>query len=282
MSAERIARELVTGRVASRQETRAGVRGDAELLSLSDWTHQSGKFTDVSLSLGVGEIVAVVGVEGSGGRELVRSVAGFESATGTRTIAGQTGQDANRIVFVSADRADSLFENLSVAENLYIRHSSTIRSRGGLLNTLAARRVATAARRDFFVKTASLETPIRSLSGGNQQKVAIASALSVDPALVALEEPTRGVDISSKAEIHRLLRAFAERGRGVLLYCTEDSEVFDVADRALVVSRGRVVGELDCTEFDDAELLTARIARLAAGSPHTEQPAAEQPAGGSP
>lgn len=278
LSEERIARELVVGRVTVGTGSRAQRKATkAEALSLSEWTHRGGAFTGITLSLACGEIVAVVGVEGSGGRELVRSVADFERAKGTRRPAGISREAS----FVAADRADSLFENLSVAENLYIRQSRSIRTGAGLLKRKEAERMAADARQNFLVKTAALDTPIRSLSGGNQQKVAIAAALALDPALVVLEEPTRGVDVSSKAEIYRLLREFAERGRTVLLYCTEDSEVFDVADRAVVIFRGRVVGELDCTRFEDAEALAGRIAGLTTGLAVAESAGSEK-AGGSP
>ena len=132
-----------------------------------------------------------------------------------------------------------------------------------MLRRRQARAVAQESRTAFYVKTADLDTPIRSLSGGNQQKVAIASALALRPALLALEEPTRGVDLGSKAEIYRLLRDYCGSGAGVLMYCTEDSEVFDAADRVAVMSRGRMVGILDVAGFADAESLAEAIAVLA-------------------
>ncbi|MBO4210165.1 ATP-binding cassette domain-containing protein [Micromonospora echinofusca] len=268
LTEERIARELVVGRAAVTRDDRADSRRDAvPLLALTGWTHHRAKFVDVTMQLGRGDIVAVVGVEGSGGRELVRSVAGFERTHGDATLAGRPVRSGGDVAFVAADRADSLFDNLSVGENLYIRQGPAIRRRLGLLKRSAATRLARQARSDFLVKTASLDTPIRALSGGNQQKVAIAAALALAPPVVVLEEPTRGVDISSKAEIYRLLRGFADAGGAVLLYCTEDSEVFDVADRAVVISAGRVAGELDCTEFSDAEMLAERIALLTAAIP---------------
>lgn len=264
-----IARELVLGRVSVSRAAQAQSEEEAQgtLLTLTEWTHTSGMFRGVDLAIGRGEIVAVVGVEGSGGRELVRSVAGLAKASGEFRLVDQMAPSANRIAFVAADRADSLFENLSVGENLYIRQGARIRNRWGLLRSSVAKQLARQARAQFEVKTASLETPIRSLSGGNQQKVAIASALALDPSLVVLEEPTRGVDVSSKAEIYRLLRNFAAGGGAILLFCTEDSEVFDVADRATVVSRGRVVGALRCAKFPDAETLAERIAVLSVGLP---------------
>jgi ABC-type sugar transport system ATPase subunit len=114
----------------------------------------------------------------------------------------------------------------------------------------------------FSVKTASLDTPIRSLSGGNQQKVAIAAAVICEPSALVLEEPTRGVDIGSKAEIYAILRAFADDSHAVVLYCTEIPEVFDVADLLYVVAEGRLSAPLQVASFPDVEALAAASARL--------------------
>lgn len=273
---ERIARELVVGRsgpTVSDRGTR--VSDDRPILTLAEWTHRRSRFVDVDLEIRAGEIVAIVGVEGSGGRELVRSAAGFERSTGSyslRTATGEAGSDA--VAFVTGDRSESLFDNLSVGENLFLRQAGDLTSRVGILRRRQARADAQRSREAFYVKTADLDTPIRALSGGNQQKVAIAAALAVTPPLLALEEPTRGVDLGSKAEIYRLLRDYGQAGGGVLMYCTEDSEVFDAADRVCVMARGRVVGFLDVSTFPDAEALAEAIAGLAGtDAPHHHESA---------
>ena len=115
--------------------------------------------------------------------------------------------------------------------------------------------------RSFRIKSPSLGAPIRSLSGGNQQKVAIAAAVVKGPAAIVLEEPTRGVDIGSKEEIYRLLREYAADGHAVILYCTEVPEVFDVADRVYVVSDGRVSEPLEVADHADVKALAAAITR---------------------
>lgn len=262
---ERIARELVVGRSGPSAAERATREGDTRtLLRLSGWSHPRQRFSDIDLEVAAGEILAVVGVEGSGGRELIRSMAGFESAKGTIVVDSRTGSSAKRKVsYVTGDRSKSLFDNLSVGENLFVREAGRLTTPLWTLNRRGARRRAAESQKAFFVKTASLQTPIRSLSGGNQQKVAIASALATSPLLLALEEPTRGVDLGSKAEIYRLLRDFSDTGASVLLYCTEDSEVFDVADRVIVMARGHVVGSLRVPDYPDAESLAEAIALLA-------------------
>lgn len=261
---ERIARELVVGRsgVASGARSAKGVSQE-DLLNVADWTHRTAVFHDLNIAVRMNEIVAVVGVEGSGGRELVRSIAGFEPTTGTIGLGTRSGSDAQKAVaFVAGDRAHSLFDNLTVGENLYLRQAGHVTGRAGVLKRNAANAFAASAKKRYLVKAQSLGTPIRSLSGGNQQKVALASALALQPELVALEEPTRGVDLGSKAEIYRLLREYAEAGAAVVMYCTEDSEVFDAADRVLVISRGMIAGALSVLDYPDAEGLAEAIALL--------------------
>ena len=107
------------------------------------------------------------------------------------------------------------------------------------------RAIAEQLRTSFQIKAAGIDIGIRALSGGNQQKVAIAAAVGSKPHVLALEEPTRGVDISSKAEIYEILRRFAADGGAVLLFCTEIPEVYEVADRLHVVSDGRLSAPLD-------------------------------------
>lgn len=281
---ERIARELVVGRSGAKVAERTVREAPAPpLLRLTQWTDRRARFADIELDVATGEILAVVGVEGSGGRELVRSMAGFERAKGLLKLGGRSGSAAqSQIAYVAGDRSVSLFENFSVGENLFVRDASRLTTRAGTLNRSAARRMAAASQKTFLIKTASLDTPIRSLSGGNQQKVAIASALAIRPVLIALEEPTRGVDLASKAEIYRLLRDYSDTGAAVVMYCTEDSEVFDAADRVIVLSRGRIVGSLLIGEYTDAESLAEAIASLAGSDaphhhhadPHSEDGAA--------
>ncbi len=166
------------------------------------------------------------------------------------------------VSFVAADRAASLFPNLTVGENLVVRLDGEI-SRGVLgLRPRRMRAIAQQLRTSFQVKSAGIDIGIRSLSGGNQQKVAIAAAVGAKPRVLALEEPTRGIDISSKAEIYEILRGFAAEGGAVLLFCTEIPEVYEVADRLHVVSGGRLSQPLEVARFADMEALAKAVASL--------------------
>ncbi|CAN5568709.1 sugar ABC transporter ATP-binding protein [soil metagenome] len=260
-----IARELVV-RQPERDSAAVerGSHGDETSLRLTAWTHGRGEFRDVHLDVHVGEIVGLVGVEGSGARELVRSIAGFEHGTGHVEVAGRTGAAAasSETGFVSADRQASLFSNLSVGDNLVARLSREIAGPSGALRRGRMARIARAARDRFQVKAADLAEPIRSLSGGNQQKVAIAAAIIRRPEVLVLEEPTRGVDVGSKREIYRLLREYAGEGHAIVMYCTEVPEVFEVADRVHVVSDGLLSEPLLVPYYADVQSLASDITKL--------------------
>src|SRR5581483_5650679 len=146
-------------------------------------------------------------------------------------------------------------------ENLVIRMDEEI-ARGLVLRPRKMRSIAERLRTEFQVKSAGIDIGIRSLSGGNQQKVAIAAAVGRSPHVLVLEEPTRGVDISSKAEIYEILRGFAADGGTVLLFCTEVPEVYEVADRLHVVSDGRLSAPLEVAAFADMEALAKGVAAL--------------------
>jgi ABC-type sugar transport system ATPase subunit len=203
-------------------------------------------------------------VEGSGARELVRSIAGFERGTGHIEIAGRGGGGAvaDGTSLVSSDRQTSLFTNLSIGDNMVSRLNREITRRFGALRFGRMLEIAHGLRDQFRIKAASVRLPIRSLSGGNQQKVAIAAAIVRRPEVLVLEEPTRGVDIGSKREIYRLMREYASEGHAVIIYCTEVPEVFEVADLAHVVSDGLLSDPLVVVDHPDVEALARAVTRL--------------------
>jgi ABC-type sugar transport system ATPase subunit len=157
----------------------------------------------------------------------------------------------------------SLFTNLSVGENLVARLGAPeIAGRWGNLRKRRLSRLARELVRRFQIHVRAVDQPIRTLSGGNQQKVALAGAMAKRPRVLALEEPTRGVDIGTKAEIYHLLREYVRDGNAVVAYCTEVSEVFELADKVVVVSEGHLADYLDVTSFTRVEALAAEITGL--------------------
>jgi len=274
LTQEAVAAQLVVGERAREeraQAPRATVEADRPIVRLSGWTHAHGAFDSAALQINAGEIVALVGVEGSGARELLRSVAGLEPARGEIAVTGFTGRRAARalVTYLAADRGISLFSNFSVGENLVSRLGAPdIASPYGLLRPRALVRLARDLIVTYRVRTRSAAQPIRSLSGGNQQKVALAASIARRPQLLALEEPTRGVDVGTKTEIYQVLQTFTREGKAVLAFCTEVSEVFDMADRVIVVEDGRLSPSLDVGSYDKVEALAADITRLES---HTRQ-----------
>ncbi len=276
LTQDAIAAELVVGQARAEPNEQVTVslgEDAATALRLREWTHDKGEFRGIDLHVRTGEIVALMGVEGSGARELVRSVAGFERGTGHIHIERRADRTNGRgeSGFVSADRQASLFSNLSVGDNMVSRLDRDIAPVGGTLRRARMHRIASDLRERFQVKAASIHLPIRSLSGGNQQKVAIAAAIVRRPEVLVLEEPTRGVDIGSKREIYRLMRQYAREGHAVLIYCTEVPEAFEAADLVYVVAEGRLSDPLLVMNHADVESLAKAVTRL---ERHSARPAA--------
>ena len=263
--AETLVRGLGTNAAGEATTSTNGHSVDGHGLELVRLTDQKHAFQSLDFSLPNGIVTALIGVEGSGGREIVRACAGLRRVQGQVLVDGRPvrpGRLNAHVSYVAADRASSLFSNLTVGENLVIRLDREI-SRGVLgIRPRRMRAIAEQLRTSFQIKAAGIDIGIRSLSGGNQQKVAIAAAVGSKPKVLALEEPTRGVDISSKAEIYEILRGFAAEGGAVLLFCTEIPEVFEVADRLHVVSDGRLSSPLDVKQFADMEALAKVVAGL--------------------
>jgi ABC-type sugar transport system ATPase subunit len=267
LTEEALALQLVVGE--REQDSKGRGQGTASagatVLRVEGWTHTRRAFADITFQAVAGEIVALVGVEGSGARELLRSLAGLEAAHGTIEISGLTGRAASRalVAYIPADRKISLFTNLSVGENLVSRLGAPeIAGRWGNLRKWRLSKLARELVKRFHIRVRTIGQPIRTLSGGNQQKVALAGAMAKRPRVLALEEPTRGVDIGTKAEIYHLLREFVRDGNTVVAYCTEVPEVFELADRAVVVTEGRLADSLDVTSFGRVEALAATITGL--------------------
>ena len=264
-----IARQLVTESAASiadsNHRTAARHLDDRIGFRTTSWTHAKGAFRDISFAGRTGEIVALMGVEGSGARELLRSLGGLENCTGSTEIGALCGTAAlnQATAYVPATRQLSLYSNFTVGENLLVRLGyPDIAGTLFALRTRHMKVLAEDAVTRFLVKTRSIFQPIRSLSGGNQQKVAIAQALNCAPKLLLLEEPTRGVDIHSKGEIYGLLRDYAAAGNAVLIFCTEVLEVFEAADQFHVMSKGRLTVSEAVAGFGDVEDLASRISQL--------------------
>ena len=236
-------------------------------LSLIARGTSDGDCPQLKVTLRAGEVTAFVGVEGSGARAFVQRLGDSRRDGRDITLHSDTGsKQRHRTEFVPAHRSESLFANFSVAENIISRLGREI---VGPLHVVSRRRVneaATEAQRSMNIKAGALHHSISTLSGGNQQKVAIAAAIARNPELLVLEEPTRGVDLGSRAEIYRILRDYCDQGSIVCLYCTEVVEVFRAAHRAIVFREGRIAGDYSVSDFDDVGQLSHRIVEAEWGS----------------
>jgi ABC-type sugar transport system ATPase subunit len=229
-------------------------------------------FHDVSFSVRPGEIVGVAGLVGAGRTEVARALAGIEPwAAGEVTVAGapyrpRTPRDAiaRGIAYLPEDRQrDGLVLRFRIRENVTLPVLRRFVRRGRIQpaeEVRAAQAAATAV--DVRPSPADVERPTVQLSGGNQQKVVIAKWLLTDARIVMFDEPTRGVDVGAKVELHRQIRSLADLGKAVLLISSELPELLALADRVLVMRGGRVAGELA------GDALTAeRVMALAVEAP---------------
>jgi ribose transport system ATP-binding protein len=208
-------------------------------------------FTDVSVRVRQGEIVGLAGIDGNGQREFMSALAGLVRSRGTVSVNGRPAnlQDsqaaaASGIRLLPGDRhREGIFGELSVRENFSIRSLPLDSIKGWISQRSEARRAREAVT-GFAVKTPSVETPIRSLSGGNQQKLVIASVLASHPKVLLVDEPTQGVDIGARMEIYKVLRQAAAAGTAVIVVSSDALEVAGLCDRVLIFSRGHIVKEL--------------------------------------
>ncbi len=208
----------------------------AEVLSMRDvWLGRA--LRGVTLSVKAGEIVGVAGVEGNGQRELVRMIAGLLTAD-------KGAMRLERASVVHEDRQkDGLVLDASVLDNVLLGEHGRF-TKFGVLDAASMRTEATARVTDGAVEPRDLALSVRALSGGNQQKVAVARALARDAPLLVLSHPTRGVDVGAARSIHERVKSAAANGAGVLVISSDLSELRALATRVLVMAHGRVVADL--------------------------------------
>ena len=241
-----------------------------EVQGLSD----SKLLRDISFQVRAGEIVALAGLSGAGRTETALSIFGARPLRAGRLLIDgrvvrlRSVQDAIAagIGYLPEDRKQAgLFLEMSVAHNIaaagLTRFGSVITSRQ------AIERSAETFRQRLRIACRSVQQPVRSLSGGNQQKVLLAKWLLVEPRVLIVDEPTRGVDVGAKAEVYRLLVELAERGTGVLVISSDLTEVLALGDRVLVMAQGRIAGELSRSNATEEAIVHLASGTAPAGSP---------------
>ncbi|MEL7655649.1 MAG: sugar ABC transporter ATP-binding protein [Bacillota bacterium] len=228
------------------------------------------KFHDVSFNVRKGEILGIAGLVGAGRTEVIETIFGIRGKTGGQIfIDGKearinTPADAknNKMALLTEDRRiTGIFPMLSVLQNVIIANISKYIKKNGLLNHKQA-----IIDTNEFVKAISIKTPsiyqkIENLSGGNQQKVLVARWLLTNPEILFLDEPTRGIDVGAKSEIHRLITRLAGQGKSIIMVSSELPEVMGMSDRIVIMHEGKVTGIVENTK----ELTQEEIMRYATG-----------------
>jgi ribose transport system ATP-binding protein len=224
------------------------------------------RFTDIDLTVHAGEIVGLAGVEGNGQRELIRSLAGLIPAGGDLLVGGgkvRLGNNAaasdRGVAFVPSDRhREGVLSGLGVRENIAIGNLVNYADTGFVRGARERRAIAERIR-GLAVKTPTMDTPIESLSGGNQQKAVFGRLLEREPRVILADEPTQGVDVGARLEIYRLLRNAVSAGACAVIVASDAAELEGLCDRVLVLSRGRVVRELNGADVTEQKITEAAL-----------------------
>jgi rhamnose transport system ATP-binding protein len=241
-----------------------------EVVLKVDRITREGVFMDISLEVHSGEVVALAGLVGAGRSEVARAIFGIDPYdVGSVTISGRklhrrrpTEAMEAGVGFVPEDRRQQgLVMDMSIARNITLASMRALR-RFGLLSPAKERQFGIDWASRLQVRYGKVSNPVASLSGGNQQKVVLAKWLARSPRLLIVDEPTRGIDIGTKAEVHRLLSSLADEGVAVLVISSELPEVLTVADRVLVMREGRIVAEMPRAEASEETIVTAATSHL--------------------
>ncbi len=238
---------------------------------------RSGLFEGISFEIRAGEIVGMAGLVGAGRSEVAQAIfgilpldAGFVEVNGRRIMPRAPWEAmAAGIFYIPEDRhRQGVVAPLSVRSNLTLAILQRL-TRFGLIDERAERALAQTYRERLRIRIADLEQPVGTLSGGNQQKVVLARGLATRPRVLILDEPTRGIDVGTKAEIHRLMDELAARGMGILMISSELPEILGMSDRILVMRAGRLVGELQRDEASQERIMALAMG-LVSGNGHSD------------
>lgn len=219
---------------------------------------------NISFEVYAGEVLGIAGLVGAGRTELVRAIFGADTRTaGTIEIDGQpvdihSPADAIRagIGLVTEDRKQQgLFLAMTVRENLTLAALKQLVTLGGFVQRTKEQALVADYHRKLNIRMASTEQKIVNLSGGNQQKVIIARWLAVQPRVLIVDEPTRGIDIGAKAEVHGLLQQLAAQGIGIVMISSELPEILGMSDRILTLREGRLTGEIMRADANEERLM---------------------------
>ncbi len=245
---------------------------DADILALKLTGLNSGILRDIDVSLKKSEILGVFGAEGAGQQDLAKALFGLSRSTWKSYDINGTPCNIRKPIdaihakmgYVPRDRkGEGLVIDYSLTENITIADLKKF-SQFGFINTRKERETASRMVDDLKVKTTGVDTPVRVLSGGNQQKVVLARWLSIDLSILVLDYPTAGIDVQAKEEVYRILRTLSDNGTSILLITPEYEEIKALCDRVIVMRDGVVKAIVDVDATNEEQLMAYAIGTKAA------------------
>ena len=244
-----------------RQEERP--ENEIPLLEVEGLSDENEKFNNISFKLFKGEILGFSGLIGSGRSETMQGITGFRRLkSGKVLFQGKdiTGLNPGKIfsqglLYMTEDRKQSgLFLDFHISPNISAIHRDLI-TKNGFVQNGTEKKLAQKIVNDYNIRAYSIEQLLIDLSGGNQQKVLLGKLLAKKPKLVILDEPTRGIDVAAKAEIHRLLRGLVAQDIGVIIVSSELNEIIGMSDRVMVMNEGCIAGEVEGEDINNSRIM---------------------------
>lgn len=260
---ETLVRMMVGRDIGEQFPERTGTIGD--VVFQVENLNRKGLFENVNFEVREGEILGVAGLMGAGRTEIMESIFGFEKQdSGTVKLEGkklsiQHPHDAIKagIGFITEDRkAKGLMLEASIRENISMTNMNSVSRKGVISSTKEVTLVQELVQR-LHVKAMNKEQEVKSLSGGNQQKIVIAKWLGIKPKILILDEPTRGVDVGAKKEIYNIINELTEKGVAIIMISSELPEVLGISDRIMVVHEGSLAKIFDKSDADQEKIMTA-------------------------
>lgn len=233
---------------------------------------------DISLQVRKGEVLGISGLAGAGRTELARAIMGLDRVTsGTITlngkrvrIRGSSSAYRHGFAMLPEDRKQlGILADLSIAENISLSNLRSVSRFGFVIGRGAETELAESYRKRLAIRTAGVKERVGNLSGGNQQKAIVARCLNTGPALLIFDEPTQGIDVSAKVEVHKLIKEYVAGGGAAIVIASEIEELLELSHRVLVMKKGRLVGELkglrEAVAEGELPRIKNRILALSAG-----------------
>ena len=264
MTMEKIIKLMVGRELGNRFPERKNKPGKP-LLEVEGLTSRYSNLRDVSFTLRESEIIGIAGLDGAGRTELLENIFGLSArergrlVLRGREIKNRNARDSisNGFALVTEERRSTgIFGILSIRANTTVSSLKKYLSYGFVLNKKKMRRATDDMIKSLRIKTPTQDTKIRSLSGGNQQKVIFGRWLLTEPDILLLDEPTRGIDVGAKFEIYSVIGNLAANGKSVIMVSSEMPELLGVCDRILVMSGGRLAGEVNAKDATQEQIMT--------------------------